>query len=90
MRPGYQKVAKLALILLAAIIAGTIVVSSLEKDLDFTDSFYIVCITVNSLGYSDFNITRTATKMFLAFFSLLTIGVYFFGISVLAITSMST
>jgi voltage-gated potassium channel len=55
---------------------------------NFLDSFYMSVMTATTIGYGDFVPVTNAGKLFISFYSLLSIGTFFYIFSVIAIENV--
>lgn len=66
---------------------GAAIIGSIEN-WNFLDSFYMSVMTATTIGYGDFVPITNAGKMFISFYSLLSIGTFFYIFSLIAIENV--
>jgi voltage-gated potassium channel len=75
-----------SLFLIVTIICAAII-GNIEN-WSFLDAFYMSVMTGTTIGYGDFVPTTNAGKMFISFYSLLSIGTFFYIFTLIAVANV--
>jgi voltage-gated potassium channel len=71
------------------ILIGAAIIGSIEN-WSFLDSFYMMTVTSTTIGYGDFTPQTDAGKLFISFYSLLSVGSFLYIFSLIAVTNAKT
>ena len=69
------------------ILVGSAIIGSMEN-MRFLDAFYLNMMTATTIGYGDFVPTTDGSKMFISFYSLLSVGTFFYMLGLIAVVNI--
>jgi hypothetical protein len=86
-RFNYKAIAIALVFFFVVVLVGAGIITALE-DINFLNAFYLNVMTATTIGYGDFVPTTDGAKMFMSFYSLLSVGSFFYMLGVVAVANV--
>lgn len=69
------------------LIIGALIIGEIEN-WRFLDSFYMMVMTSTTIGYGDFTPVRDGGKLFISFYSLLSVGSFLYALALFTVVKV--
>ncbi|PIN80191.1 hypothetical protein COV16_01325 [Candidatus Woesearchaeota archaeon CG10_big_fil_rev_8_21_14_0_10_34_8] len=74
----------IAFVVLLLLLAGGTALFHYVEQWSWVDSFYFTGVTITTVGYGDLTPTKSVSKIFVVFFSMIAIGIFLYYISIIS------